>query len=101
PISGPFSRSWARIRRRKGLLDGQGEVEGAALVQLGFTPDAPAVALDDLLANAQAETCPRILLARVQAALLTNLLEEFLQVVRLDADAIVLHPEQPRIVLPL
>src|SRR5207248_129685 len=92
---------WAWIRRRRGFLDRQGEEEGAALVQHRFDPDATAVALDDLLADAQAETCPRILRARVHATFLTNFLEEFFQVVRLDADAIVPHSEQPRPVLRL
>ena len=59
---------------------------------LGLDPDAPAVALDDLLADRQADAGARVLVAAVQPL---EDDEDPLDVLRLDADAVVAHREEP------
>src|SRR5262249_54752741 len=100
PNSGHCSRNWASIRWRKGVPDRQGEAEGAALAPHRLNPDATAVALDDLLTDAQPQARSRILRARVDAAHLANLLDQPLRTLRFDADAVFLPPDQPHVLLP-
>src|SRR5262249_27784366 len=66
----------------------QREVEDAAAARRLVDPDLAAVALDDLLADRQADAGARELVARVQAA---EHLEDPLGVVGVDAQAVVLH----------
>ena len=73
-------------------LSGEREVEGRALAGLGLDPDAPAVALDDLLADRQADAGARVLVPAVQAL---EDDEDALEVLRVDADAVVAHREDP------
>src|SRR3970040_400423 len=60
--TGLFSPTICRLL----LLFRQGEDESAALTQPGFHPDMPAVALDHLLADGEADAGPRVLALVVQ-----------------------------------
>src|SRR6185436_13899888 len=78
------SRSWGRTF--------QGEVEGRAAAQAGLDPDAPAVSLDDLLADRQPDAVPRVLVPGVQP------LEDDEQPVEeggIDPDAVVADADPP------
>ena len=61
-------------------------------------PDAAVVALDDPLADRQADAAARVLVAAVQAL---EDAEDALGVARVDPDAVVGHPEQPGVALAL
>src|SRR5918995_4801286 len=67
-------------------------MEARALAGARLDPDAPAVALDHLLADGQADAGSRVL-ALVMQALEHH--EDALVVLRLDADAVVAHFEVP------
>src|SRR5205814_7648600 len=60
---------------------------------LGFDPDAPPVAIDDLLADRQPDSSSRVLGFVVQAL---EDHEDAFKVLRVDADALVLDAEEPR-----
>src|SRR6266511_1196581 len=70
----------------------QGELEGCAGAGLGLDPDAAPVALDDLLADGEANPGARVLGAGVQPL---EDDEDPVQELRIDADPVVLHREQP------
>src|SRR5579884_527116 len=80
------------LRAGRRLTTRQGEIKRATLARLGLGPDAAAVALDDLAADGQADAGAGVLLLRVQPL---EDDEDALQVLRVDADAVVTNPEQP------
>ena len=71
-------------------------MEGRALAGLGLHPDAPAVAGDDAAADGEPDAVAGQLVAAVQAL---EHDEDALEVLGLDADAVVAHPQVP--LLPL
>ena len=86
-----MGRALATVTR--GLLRmGDGEVEGRALAGLRLDPDPAAVALDDFLADRQADAGAGILVAGVQAL---EDQEDAFGVLRVDADAVVADGEEP------
>src|SRR5947207_15639874 len=70
----------------------QSEVERRAFAERGFHPDAAFVAGYDLAADRQAHAVAGRLVARLEHA---EDAEDLLRVLRLDADAVVLHGDQP------
>src|SRR5437660_11390764 len=82
-----------------GLADcGQRERERRALARLGLDPDPAAVALHDLLADREADPGPGIIVLAVQPL---EDDEDAVEVLRIDADAVVAHAEQPLAVAAL
>src|ERR1035437_1695493 len=71
---------------------GEREVKRRAPGRLGFDPDSAPMALDNLLADGQPDAGAGIGLARVQAL---EDLENAFKILRINADAIVPHPEDP------
>src|SRR5258708_7379266 len=67
-------------------------MEGAAFAEFRLDPDAPAVTLDHLLADGEPDARSRVFDLVVQPL---EHHEDALEVLRLDADAIVLHHEFP------
>ena len=67
-------------------------MERAANAQLRLDPDAPAMALDDLLADGKADAGARVLAHGMQPL---KQHEDALEVLRLDADAVVGHRDAP------
>src|SRR4029450_13144413 len=74
------------------------EEEAAACSGSGLDPDPPAVALDDLLADREADPGPGVLVASVEAL---EGREDALGVLEVDPDAVVAHAEDPLGVLAL
>src|SRR5437763_12165784 len=70
------------------------EVEDGPALGARLDPDAPAVAVDDLAGDGQADAGARVRVARVQAL---EHLEDALAVARVDADAVVGDREVPRV----
>src|SRR5262249_36328806 len=66
-----------------------------ALSWFGLDPDPAAVVLDDPLAQCQSDARAGIFAARMQAL---EDQKDALEVLRIDADSVVLDPKQPRIV---
>src|SRR5215475_11531881 len=79
---------------RHGILPsiGDGETERRTFPGLRRHPDTAAVAFDDFLAQRQPDASPGIFLARMQTL---EDPENALEILRLDADAIVAHRELP------
>src|SRR5215813_9125486 len=83
---------------RRGLMRGptgkltNREIKGGPRAGLRFHPDAPAVALDDLLADRQADAGAGVLAAGVQAL---EHLEQPAGLARVNADAVIPHGELP------
>src|ERR671926_1153195 len=67
-------------------------MERAAKAQLRLDPDAPAMALDDLLADGKADAGARVLTHGMQPL---KQHEDALEVLRLDADAVVGDADAP------
>ncbi len=79
-------------------LHGDREVERRPLSRAPLRPDAPAMVFDNFSANRQANPRARIVRAGVQA--LKNA-KDALGLVRVKADAVILHGEQPGVALGL
>src|SRR4030095_1203504 len=81
---------------RHAALDGaarwQGEEDGRTPADLRLHPDPPAMPLDDLLADRQTDAGSWVRTAVVQAL---EDDEDPLKILRLDADAVVAHAEDP------
>ena len=80
-VMSPFLFAVGLCRERK--------VEGGALARFRLDPDSPAVTLDDLLADRQADARACVLLSGVQAS---EDLEDVILELRVDADAVVATP---------
>ena len=74
------------------------EKEGRALPQGGFDPDAPAVALDDLFTQCQANAGARILTSGVQAL---KDLEDTRRILWGDTKAVVAYSDPPHAIAML
>src|SRR5689334_21087324 len=81
--------SFLRIRQR--------EVKRRALSQRRFDPDAAPVALDNALANSQANARPRVAGSVEPFEYSENLPD----ILRLDSDAVIFYREEPLAGLPL
>src|SRR5690242_16860233 len=75
------------------LLHREGEEERASLSRPAVDPDAPAVPVDDLLADRQPDAGAGIFVAIVQAL---EHEEDALAVLRIEPDAVVRDAERPR-----
>src|SRR5437868_4629760 len=62
------------------------EIEGCPLIHLPFSPDAPAVPVDDALDGCQANTCPLEFVGRMQAL---KRAEQFIGIGHVESCAIV------------
>src|SRR5919106_1124266 len=70
----------------------QREIKRAAFPSLGLHPDPPTMALDDFLGDRQTDAGAGILVSAMQAL---EDQEDPLGKLRLDADAVVPHPQEP------
>src|SRR3990172_4706428 len=84
------NRCWSRAPPSS--LGGDGKVKGRTLPRLGFHPDPAAHAFDDFFADAQPDAGARILGPGMQAL---EDHENSLAVLRFDANAVVVHREDP------
>src|SRR6185295_5268806 len=80
------------------LLAGDGKPERAPLAGLRLDPDAPAVALDDLLHDREPDARAGVIRLVVQPL---EHHEDAIAVLRVQADAVVLHGEEPHLVARL
>src|SRR5687767_6518766 len=88
----PGPAATPRATARRSLCCGDREVERRSLPRNRLRPDAAAVALDDALGHGEAGAGAGVLLAGVEAL---EDGEDAIGVAGLEADAVVLHGEEP------
>ena len=81
-----------------GVFPFQGEIEGGALIDLGFGPDAAAVAVQDALHQGQADAGALVIFHRMQAL---EDAKQLVGVLHVEADAVIADEIDGFAVLPL
>ena len=77
---------------------GDGEVKGSPFAGFGFDPDPSAIAFNHALTDCQTDAGTAVLLGVVQPL---EYSKDFLLILRIDPDPIVLHRKAPELPAPL